>query len=515
MRTLVERGFVRPTDPELVFKHALTREVAYGSLPKAERARRHAAYAMWLEGVDANDRRAGTLAYHYAEAIVPEIAELAWRDRDRDLARLRASALRWLRRAAELAVGRFDLDDALALLGQAAELTPADPELWHSIARGNALKFDGEAFWEAMLKAVEHTSDSARLGEFYGELAFESTMRGAMWKVAPDGALFEAWIAQALDLAPPDGRSYGYALTAKALHEDDVSAADRAVAIAERLDDVELLSFALAAQWALAQFFGDVTASSEWAQRRLALAPRLNDPDHLALIQWSSATAELALGHMESAESHALRHAAIAARLTRHHEVHALGNLLLLDESVGRWDRMHERTERAEEVVSANVDTPCAYNPRCLLACAVACAALGLDDESRRLEAEAAALGFEGYEVLLDPPRARLAMIRGDVDQLEALLEGAENWHWHIWNYVNGVSTRLDAFVALGRAEEAVEEAERRVFPGTYLEPFALRTLGVARRDPALVAQAQERFEAMALDWYAAQTRELGLDVVG
>ena len=53
VRTLVERGFVRPTQPELVFKHALTRDVAYGSLPKASRARLHAAFARWLEADDA------------------------------------------------------------------------------------------------------------------------------------------------------------------------------------------------------------------------------------------------------------------------------------------------------------------------------------------------------------------------------------------------------------------------------------------------------------------------------
>jgi hypothetical protein len=139
----------------------------------------------------------------------------------------------------------------------------------------------------------------------------------------------------------------------------------------------------------------------------------------------------------------------------------------------------------------------------------VACAALGLDDEARRLEAEEAALGFEGYEVLLDGPRARLALIRGDLDRVEALLPGSDKWHWHIYNYVNGVATRLDAFVVLGRAEDVVEDAERYVVPGTYLEPFALRTLGIARGDQALVAQGQERFAAMGLDWYAAQTREL------
>ena len=58
VRTLVERGFIRPTEPELIFKHALTREVAYSSLPKAERARLHASYAEWLEVQEAGDARA-------------------------------------------------------------------------------------------------------------------------------------------------------------------------------------------------------------------------------------------------------------------------------------------------------------------------------------------------------------------------------------------------------------------------------------------------------------------------
>ena len=511
VRTLVERGFVRATEPELVFKHALTRDVAYGGVPKAERARRHAAYAEWLEKADAREERAGTLAYHYAEAVKPEIADLAWRDREGEVAKLRASALRWLGRAADLAIARFDLDDALGLLERAVELTPRDPELWHSIGRVNALKFDGEAFWKAMQNAIELASDPETLGELYGELAFESTMSGAMWKVAPDDALVQGWIGQALDLARSDSRPHAYALTAKAMYEDDASAAERAIAVAERLDDVKLLSFGVFAQFAIAQFLGDFAAASRWARRRLELAQRLNDPDHLALIQWTSATAELAEGRFDQALSHARRHETIAARLTPHHEVHALGNVLLFDEAVGRWDRVHERMKWTERAVAANGDTPCAYNARCLLACAVASAALGLDDAARRLEAEEAALGFEGYGVLLDPPRARLAMIRGDLDRVEALLEGAEKWHWQTWNYVNGVATRLDAFVVVGRAAEAANDAEHYAIPGTYLEPFALRTLGIARGNPALVAQAQERFHDLGLDWYAAQTHQLGL----
>jgi hypothetical protein len=506
VRTLVERGFVRATEPELVFKHALTREVAYGSLPKAERARSHAAYAEWLEGVDARDPRAGTLAYHYAEAVNLEIAELAWRDRDDDAARLRVSALRWLRRAAELAVARFDLDDALALLHRAADLTPDDPDAWRSIGRVNALKFDGEAFCEAMLNAIELTSEPGDLGELYAELSWESTMRGAMWKAAPEDSLSQEWMAQALRLTPPDGRARGYTLTAKAMRDDDLSAAEGAVAIAEALDDVELLSFGMFAHFALAQQEAEFGAASDWARRRLELGRRLNDPDHLALIHWGSATAELALGRLDAAQEHALRHEAIAARLTPHHEVHALGSLLTLDEAAGRWDRMRDGVERTETAVAANAATPCVYNAYSLLACAAACAALGLDDEARRLEAEERALGFEGYDLWLDPVRARLALVRGDLDRVEELLPGSERWSWVIWHYVTGLAARFDALVAVGRAAEAVEEAERHALPDTYLEPFALRVLGVARGDPALLAKALGRFDAMGLHWHAAQT---------
>jgi hypothetical protein len=44
------------------------------------------------------------------------------------------------------------------------------------------------------------------------------------------------------------------------------------------------------------------------------------------------------------------------------------------------------------------------------------------------------------------------------------------------------------------------------VKPKTDLEPFALRALGYARGDDRLIRRATERFEAMGLDWHAAET---------
>jgi tetratricopeptide (TPR) repeat protein len=508
IRTLVERGFIRPTEPELVFKHALTREVAYSSLPKAERARLHASYAVWLEEQEGGDARAGSLAYHYSEAVNPEVIELAWRDREDEAERLRAKALDWLRRAADLALGRFDLEDALTLLHRAADLAPEDGGIWHEIGRVNSLKFDGEAYWEAMLKAIDLIPEPESLAELYGELAFESTMRGAMWKREPGAELMEAWIGKALELTAADGRALAYASLAKGMLEDDVPATERAVSIAERLDDVELLSFGLFTLFAIALVASDYASAFKWARKRLALANRFTDPDHLALIRWGSSTAELALGHLDEATAHAQRHDAIGARLSPHHAVHALGNLLIVEEAAGRWDRVRDIQQRVERAVGENADSPCVLNAWCLLSCAAACAELGLDAEARRLEDASNALGMEGYEGWLDPARARLALVRGDRDSLAGVMEGSDKWLWVIWSHMNNAVTRLDALIALGRLEEAQEQATPLVQPETYLEPFALRTLGLVRRDADLIAQASERFEALGLNWHAAQTHD-------
>ena len=506
--TLVERGFLRSGEPELVFKHALTWEVAYASLPKAIRARLHASFASWLEATGhGRDDQAAALAHHYAQAVDPEIAELAWRGEEAELERLTAEALRWLRRAAELAVGRYDIEEALALLRRAVELAPEDVELWRAIGRANALKFDGEGYWAAMLKALELTSDPVILGEIYGELAFESTMRGAMWKHAPTARSSGAGSSRRSSWRRRRAAALGYGLIAKALTEDSVPEADRAIAIAERLDDVELLSQGFFTRFAIAEGASDYVAAQKWASRRLGLADRFTDPDHLALIHWTSATAALGAGHIEEAEAHARRHDAIGARLSPHHAIHSICNLLTHWEAVGQWDEIRALQPRVELAVAENAETPCGLNARCLLSCAMACAELGLDAEARRLEHETAALGLEGYGLVLDPLHARIALTRGDLERVSALLEDSPSWLWFTWSHLHGAATRLDALIAVGRKDEAETEATRLLQPGTYLEPFALRALGFARGDSELLAQAINRFDAMGLDWHASNTR--------
>jgi class 3 adenylate cyclase/tetratricopeptide (TPR) repeat protein len=512
VRTLVERGFVRPTEPELVFKHALTRDVAYGSLPKASRARLHAAFARWLDAGDVTDGRAGVLAHHYSEAVAPDIAELAWRDREDELALLSEEALRWLRRAAELSLARFDLDDALSQLHRAAELAPGDAGLWHAIGRVNALKFDGEAMWPAMEKAIELTEGTDALAELYAELTFESIMRGGMWKRPLDHALVESWLTQALELADPASAARAKVLVTKAMWEDAVEPAEQAVALAERIGDPVLLSYACWARSGMAFVELDFHEADRWAKRRFELLNRLTDPDKIAHIHYYGATAALAAGRPDEAEMLVRKHDIVASRLSTHHEVHALAVLLFVEEALGHWDEVRRLQPRVERAVADNEGTPCVLAPRSLLSCAVACGELGLDGEARRLEEIASDQGFEGGDlaVYLDPPWAHLALLRGDRDRVAGLLESSgETWRWTLDASLHALATKLDALIALGRPGEAEETAASLLETGTYLEPFALRTLGLTRGDRTLTEQAVERFEAMGLGWHAAKTRAL------
>jgi class 3 adenylate cyclase len=56
-------------EEEYAFRHVLVRDVAYGQIPRAERAERHRRVAEWLESLGRPDDHADMLAHHYAAAL--------------------------------------------------------------------------------------------------------------------------------------------------------------------------------------------------------------------------------------------------------------------------------------------------------------------------------------------------------------------------------------------------------------------------------------------------------------
>jgi hypothetical protein len=333
-----------------------------------------------------------------------------------------------------------------------------------------------------------------------------------MWTRPLDHGLVEVWLARAFELSEPESAARARALVTRSMWEDAAEPAAQAVELAERLGDPVLLSYAYWARSGLAFIGLDYHEADRWAQRRFELLDRLTDPDKIAHIHYYGATAALAAGRPGEAETLVRTHDIVASRLSPHHEVHALAVLLFVEEALGHWDLVRRLQDRVEQAVVANVGTPCVLAPRSLLSCAVACGELGLDAEARRLEKTAAEQGFEGGDLgcWLDPPPAHLALLRGDLERVAALLESSgAMWHWSTDGSLYALATKLEALIALGRTREAEDAASQLLQTGTYLEPFALRTLGVVRGDRALTEQAVARFEAMGLGWHAARTRSL------
>jgi len=113
-----------------------------------------------------------------------------------------------------------------------------------------------------------------------------------------------------------------------------------------------------------------------------------------------------------------------------------------------------------------------------------------------------------GYGPLQDAPRVQLALHRNDLAAVESLL-GEPSLRRSTTYFLSSMATHLDGLAALGERERVETEAGRLLQPNTYLEPFALRALGVVREDASLIERAAGRFEALGLDWHAARTRAL------
>jgi len=105
-------------ESEYAFRHALLRDVAYGQIPRAERAERHLRTAAWFETLGRPDEHAETLGYHYAAAL--ELTRASGKPVDRFIESARLA----LRHAGERAFAFNAFPRAARFYADAAELWP-------------------------------------------------------------------------------------------------------------------------------------------------------------------------------------------------------------------------------------------------------------------------------------------------------------------------------------------------------------------------------------------------------
>ncbi len=524
LSALEDRDFIRRRsgsslegEREYSFKHAITRDVAYESVPKAKRARLHAAFAQWIERrIGARDEVAPMLAHHYAAAASPEDADLAWGDDAERLDELRRQAIRWLRRAGELAMSRYELDDAAALFHQAIEMGPErvdEVQLWRSLGRAAALRYDGIGLWDAMQRAIERCEDPRVLGELYAELAFETTGRAGMWTRFPDRDLVQGWIDRALELAEPGSPARAEALIALCFWQQDrpAWAVEEAEELTRNLDDPSLRIDAYNVRWLREFAAGRYRNALAVAVRAFDLERRISDPDAGVRLRESVAALFTMCGRLQDARRVIEEHDELSRRLFPHHRLHAVAMEIEFQEVLAEWEAIRALVPRTRAAVEESLATPCVRGARSLLVCAAACAALGDDPEARALENEAARLSMEGFGSIIDTPRLRLALHRHDVATVGLLVSAWTDVipRRAVWYFPAAVGTLLDALAALGETARLEEEAAKFLEDESALQPFALRALGIVRGDRALLRRAADRFQALGFERQAANTRVL------
>ena len=219
---------------EYAFWHALIRDVAYGQIPRAARARRHRAAAAWLQAM-AGDRvadQAELLAHHHTQALALTRAS---RGSSAEVAELETAARRFLALAGDRAA-RLDPARARGFYEQALQLYSADhperPRLLLKVAEAARQAGDlrqARSGLEAAVAALWRAGDRVGAGEAMVALAV------LLWNLG-DAAASRDRIEEAIRLleAEPAGPQLADAYAELAAHRVDDGQFEEAVTLAER-----------------------------------------------------------------------------------------------------------------------------------------------------------------------------------------------------------------------------------------------------------------------------------------
>ncbi len=295
-------------DREFAFKHVLTRDVAYDSLPRKSRGQAHAAVARWIEatrGPRASEL-ADLVAHHYDRAY-------GWLGDDA----LRRKARSYFLIGSLKELLRFAIAEAEALGCRAVELSQPGTEKVEALeALGDlyTLSSSGDAAWHAFTSALDELDamppDDATLARIASKAATVATRwQPTMNEVVPEEEI-RALVAKGLGAAGEgDSRERALLLVSRSYlqrvsereEEEVLQDAQRALDIAERLQDAHLISAAadgLSMCLLPAARYGQI----ERVQlRRISIIPRLTDVREICDAYGSATWSSVFVGHYRDA----------------------------------------------------------------------------------------------------------------------------------------------------------------------------------------------------------------------
>jgi class 3 adenylate cyclase len=365
---LVDRDMARPSGADgYTFRHILIREVAYGTLPRAERARLHAAAARWLESRarDQDDHLAEVIAYHYREAA--SLATLLDAD---DAREVRAASVRWSARAADVAWAAAANLETARHLRSAIEYADSEQQvdLYQRLGRTMISGSESRRAYETGLRIATEIGSPAvdRLRLAAGLLEVVTRFHGSVGSAITPADLQEL-IGTGRDLMTKvDDRltvasylvaegSLGFLRSSRPefalidVAESERSAL-RGLEIAREEGDARLQSAALDALAGLGQGGGQARRALEYSRERVQLRDQLDLQERIdaeAMVVWNSAL----LGLLEDGAAVAedgLRFVRPGQALSW--TLHLLAWQAYTLTLLGRWDEALAAAERSRAV---------------------------------------------------------------------------------------------------------------------------------------------------------------------
>jgi len=523
---LIERELLRPArGDELTFRHILIRDVAYGTLPRAERAQHHADAGRWLESVAGGreDELAELVAFHYREAAVLSEA-IGQTDPE-----ARSRAVRWLKRAAEVAAGARGMAEAIAHLRAAIELAPV-AELPEMFQRLGEFHGSGDQSVSAFQNAVRTGSEQGRSAEFLlSNLAFqlmvtcrwfasvarqpseteivELIATGKAWEPKA-GARAQATFLIAISFMPFWLRNAAVRPLRQEDLEDAKASVARGLALAEELDDPVLISAALDAMTSHYQSL-DPSSARDLSLRRLAMSSRLSMDerlDALNMVAWTSALLGDLPKVIEASES------AMGILQPGQNPGFSLGAqswLAYAQALAGRW----------EPLVSAVNDLCLRWNYVERPAASYALQGLlsGIDWARNRADSELlrrwqdVAVEIVGRFAPSHPVAGLRSVIDLDMEGIAQVLARHRRYpdRLHYVEHCLAVCTDRAYPVPAAALEEIIEAAGASGM--RVVEAQARRLRGIVRADPVDLGESLRLFEEVGANRYAARVRsELG-----
>jgi hypothetical protein len=542
LRRLEDRELVRSRsgttiagEREYLFKHILTRDVAYESIPRRDRAAAHRIVAAWLEAT-AGGRAvefAELLAYHYATAV--DAARGSGAEIDDEV---RRSALRWLLAASAAGRRRMIVKKAERLAEQAVELAADDlerTEAFEALGEACFAQASGDLAWRYFLEAMRARARADPPdGERVAYLAARAVELPQRWPGSMRNLPDEAEAAAVLDagfaaLPPGDSEArirllglragWPFAYPDLTVPDEELTvfqdAGIEASELAMRMGLPNLASGALDqanAIWVARGLYG---RSFPLWERRAELASLLTDVLEIGDLYAMGAWHLCELARYEEALAVADRGIDALAGRALPVDIHVRSWRLVGLHRLGRWDEALVEFDAIRALLDDERDDPPYFVTHAYCAAGSIYEARGERLDSDRIADIVRTLQSTRASARLYGPALRLWVERGEAEVAARVAYGEEEWRVHAAEAFEGWA---ELAAARGRWEEVPDLVRRMrahadVAPAPSLVPSADRLEGRAalaagerHRGIVSLVAASRGYEELGCTWERALT---------